>query len=62
MVPASGIDYSLLLAESRTAAHDLLDKATDIALLQESYPDITPVSGILATTFSTPPESQRGFA
>ncbi len=27
---------------------------TDIALLQESYPDITPVSGILATTFSTP--------
>jgi len=27
---------------------------TDIALLQESYPDITPVAGILATTFSTP--------
>lgn len=27
---------------------------TDIALLQESYPDITPVSGILATAFSTP--------
>ncbi|MDB4963508.1 MAG: ppsA 1 [Myxococcales bacterium] len=27
---------------------------TDIALIQESYPDITPVSGILATTFSTP--------
>lgn len=26
----------------------------DIVLLQESYPDITPVSGILATTFSTP--------
>jgi len=26
----------------------------DIALLQESYPDITPVAGILATTFSTP--------
>jgi len=27
---------------------------TDIVLLQESYPDITPVAGILATTFSTP--------
>ena len=27
---------------------------TDIALLQESYPDITPVAGILSTTFSTP--------
>jgi hypothetical protein len=26
----------------------------DIVLLQESYPDITPVSGIIATTFSTP--------
>ncbi len=26
----------------------------DIALLQESYPDITPVAGILATQFSTP--------
>ena len=27
---------------------------TEIVLLQESYPDITPVAGILATTFSTP--------
>lgn len=27
---------------------------SDIVLLQESYPDITPVAGILATTFSTP--------
>ncbi len=26
----------------------------DVVLLQESYPDITPVAGILATTFSTP--------
>ena len=26
----------------------------DIVLLQESYPDITPVAGILATQFSTP--------
>ncbi len=29
-------------------------KRTDIVLLQESYPDITPVAGILATAFSTP--------
>jgi hypothetical protein len=27
---------------------------TDIVVLQESYPDITPVSGIIATQFSTP--------
>src|SRR5690606_32854888 len=27
---------------------------TDIVLLQESYPDITPVAGIIATQFSTP--------
>jgi hypothetical protein len=27
---------------------------TEIVLLQESYPDITPVAGILATQFSTP--------
>jgi hypothetical protein len=27
---------------------------SDIVLLQESYPDITPVAGILATQFSTP--------
>src|SRR2546430_975182 len=26
----------------------------EIALLQESYPDITPVAGIIATQFSTP--------
>src|SRR5256885_894327 len=26
----------------------------DIVILQESYPDITPVAGILATQFSTP--------
>lgn len=32
----------------------LLFDRHDIVLLQESYPDITPVAGILATTFSTP--------
>ncbi len=36
-------------------AYDALTFArTDIVLLQESYPDITPVAGILATAFSTP--------
>ncbi|HUJ63807.1 MAG TPA: PEP/pyruvate-binding domain-containing protein [Kofleriaceae bacterium] len=35
--------------------YEALDFArTDIALLQESYPDITPVAGIIATAFSTP--------
>jgi hypothetical protein len=36
-------------------AYDALNyDRTDIVLLQESYPDITPVAGILATQFSTP--------
>jgi hypothetical protein len=37
-----------------TPYESLLFERTDIVLLQESYPDITPVAGILATTFSTP--------
>jgi Pyruvate phosphate dikinase, AMP/ATP-binding domain len=37
-----------------TAYESLTFERTDIVLLQESYPDITPVSGILATAFSTP--------
>jgi hypothetical protein len=37
-----------------TAYESLTFERTDIALLQESYPDITPVAGILATAFSTP--------
>jgi hypothetical protein len=37
-----------------TAYEAMTFERTDIALLQESYPDITPVAGILATTFSTP--------
>ena len=37
-----------------TPYEQLTFERTDIALLQESYPDITPVAGILSTTFSTP--------
>lgn len=37
-----------------TPYESLTFERTDIVLLQESYPDITPVAGILATTFSTP--------
>lgn len=37
-----------------TAYESLQFDRGDIALLQESYPDISPVAGILATTFSTP--------
>jgi len=37
-----------------TPYEDLTFERHAIVLLQESYPDITPVAGILATTFSTP--------
>jgi hypothetical protein len=37
-----------------TAYESLTFDRHDIALLQESYPDITPVAGIIATQFSTP--------
>ncbi len=37
-----------------TPYENLTFDRSDIALLQESYPDITPVSGVLSTTFSTP--------
>jgi Pyruvate phosphate dikinase, AMP/ATP-binding domain len=37
-----------------TAYESMTFERTDIVLLQESYPDITPVAGILATAFSTP--------
>ena len=36
------------------AYESLIFDRHDIALLQDSYPDITPVAGILATAFSTP--------
>jgi hypothetical protein len=37
-----------------TAYESLIFDRHDIVLLQESYPDITPVAGIVATAFSTP--------
>jgi hypothetical protein len=37
-----------------TPYESLQFERTDIVLLQESYPDITPVAGIVATQFSTP--------
>ncbi|HUS29992.1 MAG TPA: PEP/pyruvate-binding domain-containing protein [Kofleriaceae bacterium] len=37
-----------------TAFESLTFDRHDIVLLQESYPDITPVAGIIATQFSTP--------
>jgi hypothetical protein len=37
-----------------TPYESLAFERTDIVLLQESYPDITPVAGIIATQFSTP--------
>ena len=37
-----------------TPFESLIFGRSEIVLLQESYPDITPVAGIIATTFSTP--------
>ncbi|MBC7973655.1 MAG: PEP/pyruvate-binding domain-containing protein [Myxococcales bacterium] len=37
-----------------TAYESVIFDRHDIVLLQESYPDITPVAGIIATSFSTP--------
>ena len=45
---------TLRVVEIGTPYESLIFDRHDIVLLQESYPDITPVSGILATTFSTP--------
>ena len=44
----------LHVVSAGTAYESLNYGRTDIVLLQESYPDITPVAGILATAFSTP--------
>ncbi len=44
----------LRVVPAGTAYESLAFERTDIALLQESYPDITPVAGIIATQFSTP--------
>jgi hypothetical protein len=45
---------TLHVVPSGRAYESLIFDRHDIVLLQDSYPDITPVSGILATTFSTP--------
>ncbi|MBP6633563.1 MAG: PEP/pyruvate-binding domain-containing protein, partial [Kofleriaceae bacterium] len=45
---------TLRVVRPGTAYESLAFDRHDIVLLQESYPDITPVAGILATTFSTP--------
>ncbi len=37
-----------------TRYEDLVFERTDIVILQETYPDISPVSGIMSTVFSTP--------
>jgi hypothetical protein len=44
----------LRVVPTGTPYESLVFDKHDIVLLQESYPDITPVSGILATQFSTP--------
>lgn len=44
----------LRVVPTGTPYESLVFDKHDIALLQESYPDITPVAGILATSFSTP--------
>lgn len=44
----------LRVVPTGTAYESMFFARTEIVLLQESYPDITPVAGILATTFSTP--------
>jgi len=44
----------LRVVPTGTAYESLNYDRHDIVLLQESYPDITPVAGIIATVFSTP--------
>ncbi len=44
----------LRVVPTGTAYESLSFDKHDIVLLQESYPDITPVAGIIATQFSTP--------
>jgi hypothetical protein len=45
---------TLRVVKQGTPYEQLLFDRHDIVLLQESYPDISPVSGILSTVFSTP--------
>ena len=44
----------LRVVAAGTAYESLIFKRDEIVLLQESYPDISPVAGILSTVFSTP--------
>ncbi len=44
----------LRVVKPGTAYEELIFEREDIVLLQESYPDISPVAGILSTVFSTP--------
>jgi hypothetical protein len=44
----------LKIVPAGTAYESLAFDRSDIVLLQESYPDITPVAGIIAAQFSTP--------
>jgi hypothetical protein len=44
----------LRVVPANTPYEKLTFERSEIVLLQESYPDITPVAGILATQFSTP--------
>ena len=45
---------TLHVVPRNTAYESLIFERDDIVLLQESYPDISPVSGIMSTVFSTP--------
>jgi len=45
---------TLRVVKPGTPYESLTFKRNDIVLLQESYPDISPVAGILSTVFSTP--------
>jgi hypothetical protein len=44
----------LRIVPAGTRFEDLVFNRDEIVILQESYPDITPVSGIVSTIFSTP--------
>jgi hypothetical protein len=45
---------TLRIVKRGTSYEDLLFEREDIVILQESYPDISPVAGIMSTVFSTP--------
>lgn len=45
---------TLRIVKRGTSFEDLIFEREDIVILQESYPDISPVAGIMSTVFSTP--------